>query len=800
MGALDGIIQMLLFVCFGVYIVMGLALIGIGVAYMSDVGALGATGTWLLLFGLLMLIIGGVAIYANMNQAWLILFVVELINVVLFLGLYIAIVVVIMMASGSSDPIRKASKEAWADVKPTLTIEGSATAGADGALSDKSYCESDVVLSTACTTFYTSMFTLASSASGCHIGDTKQTTQGAGTTIKMALDNCTTMKDWDKCAGLHSQCAACEDACYEQSIQDIKDQIVPASYFVLCLVGYFMVVIVWNNIMIGSEDLEGINKIIGLVLNGALLLLSLIQTVLSLVGYAGMECPKTSPDCEPTSLVLMILLGVATVLVSGLVVAGIQTNNNMLLRIGTLVMVFCAVLLLLVGLILGMSSGAVMDDMNHYYDTQYPKLRQALERADNSYCQMTKVQCTALTLEGTAAQVQDKDSATVEGSTPISKAAMWKIQFNEAALESSKDARPNWLGNCDTTGICIYCGEFYASTQNDVILNKFKNESLAPNINFAAAINGIECVATGGAKSAVAKYTQYTTSLHWNGGDAKARSYLGQAGTCPNGTATPKAFKYVTGLSVPDKDNVMLSYDHADNKDEAGAKASKMVASAWQAIMSNHSRYKVKVQGEAGKSDAAVYVGKCALAITNHVAMARMCPADAETTTQTLKFIKVPPQTDTKTKDTYVGNCESCKETATSSGMSFIAGGGSDAASKDSKCLNYFVGHMNRECSTGSKCIDMFDKSKDTSAIKAADNIKFMVDKAFATDSNSKFCNYPDLQCKQKIQDQIENSMTTIGIFGAIFCIFFMGIIFFTLQGIYIYKSGGDDDDDDDDE
>jgi hypothetical protein len=798
MGALDGVIQLILFVCFGVYIVMGIALIAIGVAYMSDVGALGATGTWLLTFGLLMLIIGGVAVYANMNQAWLILFVIELINVVLFLGLYIAIIVVIMMASGSSDPIRKASKEAWADVKPTLTVEGTASEGADGALSDKTYCEADTVVSTACTTFYTSMFTLASSASGCHIGDDKQTTQGAGTTIAMALNNCTSMKDWDKCAGLYSQCAACEEACYEQTIQDIKDQIIPASYFVLFLVAYFMIVIVWNNVMIGSDDLEGVTKLIGLATNGVLLLLSLVLVIMGGYGYASMECPKTSPDCEPTSLVLMILLGVATLLLSGLVVAGIQTNNNMLLRLGTLIMCFVLVFLLLAAIILGMSSGAVMDDMNHYYDTQYPKLRQALERADNSYCQMSKDQCTKLTLEGTVAQVQDKDAATVEGSTPISKAAMWKIQFNEAALESSKDARPNWLGNCDTTGICIYCGEFYTSTQNDVILNKFQNESLAPNINFAAAINGIECVASGGAKSAVAKYTQYTTSLHWNGGNAKAKSYLGQAGTCANGTATPKAFNYVAGLSGADANKVMVNY--MSTTDEAGAKASKMVASAWQAIISNHSRYKVTVQGGSNANDASTYVGKCALAITNHVAIGRMCPDDAATATQTLKFIKVAPSSEAKVKDTYVGDCESCQETATSSGMSFIAGGGSDADSSDSKCLNYFVGHMKRECSTGSKCIDMFDKSKDTSAIKAADNVKFMVDKAFASDSNSKFCNYPDLQCKQKIQDQIENSMTTIGIFGAIFCVFFMGIIFFTLQGIHIYKGGGDDDDDDDDE
>jgi hypothetical protein len=802
MGALDGIIQLLLFVCFGVYVAMGIGLIGMGAWYMSDVGALGATAMWLLLFGFLMLIIGGVAIFANLKQIWLVLFVVELINVVLFLSLYTAIVVVIMMASGSSDPIRKASKEAWVEVKPTLTIEGSASEGGDGALSDKTYCESDVVGSSACTTFYKSMFTLASSAAGCHIGDDKQTTQGGGTTITMALNNCTSMKDWNKCSGLYSSCAACETACYEQTIADIKEQIIPASYFVLFLVAYFLIVIFWNNIMIGADDLEGVTKLIGLAVNGVLLLLSLILVGVGTYGYSSMECPKSSPDCEPMSLVIMILLGLATLGLSGLVVAGIQLNNNILLRVGTLVMCFVLIFLLLAAIILGMSSGVVMDDMNHYYDTQYPKLRQALERAENSYCRMTKEQCTALTLSGTAADVKDKDKVKVVGSTSITKAMVWKMQFNEAALESSKDARPNWLANCDTTGICIYCDEFQKSTQKDVIRNKFNNESLAPNVNFQAAINGIQCKSNANATvKAVNVYTQYTPSLHWNGGVATASTYLGQAGTCDAGWyAKPKPFKYVASLTGDDENTVMLSYGHKDNKDEPGNKASKQVPSAWQAMISNHSRFKVVKEGGSTVNDASLFVGKCALAILNHVAMERMCPEDADTKTQTLKFIKVPPNTDTKISDTYVGDCEACKETATSSGFSLIVGGGSEPNADDSKCLNYFAGHLKRECSSGSKCVDMFDKSKDTSSIKAAANIKFMVDKAFAAGSTSKFCNYPDLQCKQKIQDQIEASMSNIAIFGVIFCLFFMAIIFFTLQAIHIYKGGDDDDDDDDDD
>ena len=48
-----------------------------------------------------------------------------------------------------------------------------------------------------------------------------------------------------------------------------------------------------------------------------------------------------------------------------------------------------------------------------------------------------------------------------------------------------------------------------------------------------------------------------------------------------------------------------------------------------------------------------------------------------------------------------------------------------------------------------------------------------------------------------KIQDKVENSMTTIGVFGIIFLLFFMAIIYFTMQAIRIYKGDGGDDDGD---
>eukprot|EP01046_Picozoa_sp_COSAG06_P052008 COSAG06_NODE_8632_length_2109_cov_54.372637_1_plen_50_part_10 len=49
MGPLDAVIQLLLFVCFGVYVVMGLTFLIMGIIYYSDEGAVGSTGIYLIL-------------------------------------------------------------------------------------------------------------------------------------------------------------------------------------------------------------------------------------------------------------------------------------------------------------------------------------------------------------------------------------------------------------------------------------------------------------------------------------------------------------------------------------------------------------------------------------------------------------------------------------------------------------------------------------------------------------------------------------------------------------------------------
>ena len=47
-------------------------------------------------------------------------------------------------------------------------------------------------------------------------------------------------------------------------------------------------------------------------------------------------CPGVA-DCVPASVTVLVLLGVATVVVSGLIVFGVNSGNGMLVTVGTVV-------------------------------------------------------------------------------------------------------------------------------------------------------------------------------------------------------------------------------------------------------------------------------------------------------------------------------------------------------------------------------------------------------------------------------------------------------------------------------
>ena len=465
--------------CFGVYLFMGFVLMTMGGLYWSDAGAVGATAVYLLLIGFLMLVVGGIALFANFKKIWIILFIIELFNVALFLFLYVVIVIVLMMASGSSDPVTKSTKASWDTLLPELTFTGSDGAGGI-------YCKT-ATGGTACDSFFSTSLGPASTRAGdtCDIAETD---------LGDILANCSSIQlnpcndDSScppgfadsplatKCSAYYGMCDSCQLACMQASIDKVKDQMLPASYFTFFLCFYLFIVVCFNQIALGADEMEGVLKIAGLVLNGLVVLFSFVAFVIAIIGMvdANDACPE-GKDCVPTSMLVLIFLGFCLLVLGGLATGGIYINNNMLIRIATLVMIFASIALLLAALLMGISSGAVLDDMGYYYDTNYPKLRSALEKGDNSYCQLNEADCKLLTYDtaGTAGVypknedgniVIDSESPYWDGvAYQMTAAEVWKDQYAILAAMAKKDDAAAWLEPCETTGICIYCDEFAAA-------------------------------------------------------------------------------------------------------------------------------------------------------------------------------------------------------------------------------------------------------------------------------------------------------------------------------------------------
>jgi hypothetical protein len=667
-------------------------------------------------------------------------------------GLYIMIVVVLMMASGTTDPIRRATTEGWTETKRSLTLEGS-----DGT-SEGIYCETQTQAPD-CKIYYAAA--KKANIAGCKRGIT-------ATIVREGLINCTAINDEAGCGPLANTCAMCSVACMEQQILDVKDAILPLSIFVFCMVGYLFVVTCVNTMISHGEVGDGgIMSIIGMVLNGILALVALILVIMGCVG--AYQADDAGGDV-PTSMIVTILTGFGILIVALLAtlsVAGKLPSPGLMLQVSTGIMVFFCIFLTLMALLLGISSGAVMDDMDYYYEQNYPKLRSAMEKADNSYCQMTAAECTGLVLTETKAPVKNEAGDVI--APAIEPNEVWDAQHAEAAAEAqlSITGANTWLAVCKTTGICIYCSKFLGALSKPVgVYDKRANYTFGKQY-----LEGAWCdlkKAQASPKKAdsfcvkAADPINYHTALRWKVDPKDKTKYL-----------SPKYTK------------------HADDKPD------------WLADqLNNYTKAQVKAKEKACPSCRAMVsqMGYCEMAIGDYVGDVDKCP-------------ETPLAADA---NSYKADCQNCISTAKTLFQFTFSGSGKDYFG----CTNFLVGHVEHECkvavdASAATCRDQFTGNEagtpgTTSPLKTGDAVvkkvdaaahtKRFVDAALADGSRSAFCGYPDRACKQKIQDAVENSMTSISIFGCIFLVFFLAILFFTMHAINYYKDGGGDDDDDDDD
>ena len=240
MAAFDTLVQLLLYVCFGAYLCIGIAFIALGGYYMNEVGEAADTALVLLMVGGCMLVVGGVAMFANFKQGVFggtILFVVEIINMVLFLVLYIFIIAAIMMALGINDPVRKATEKAWPKQRPELEKQN--------------YCQETGYF---CNTFYLAQAE-TSYTSGCAMtpGELVAASTNCSLFHEYALDEqdpeiatIEWMATYGTCGDITGGCQSCDKECMEHAIKNVKDYMVPGAVAVLLLSFYSIAAVVIN--------------------------------------------------------------------------------------------------------------------------------------------------------------------------------------------------------------------------------------------------------------------------------------------------------------------------------------------------------------------------------------------------------------------------------------------------------------------------------------------------------------------------------------------------------------------------
>jgi hypothetical protein len=689
----DAMIQLLLYVCFGVYVVIGLGLITMGAIYWNDIGAVSATATLMLTIGLFMLIVGGLALFANAKQIWLILIVIELINIALFTILTATIVIAAIFALGWSDPVADLVKRNWNDLSEQEAKGYKAT--------PKSACYHYVQ---ECKTYAATFETIANKqASGCYYtpnsgADFKSDTRDqhfynaskTGVTGDLGRTTCTwysNTHNWaaSACVSILNECSSCMSACQTRIINEGKEGTEAATLFVLCTCLFCIVAVVWNNFLTlgGNDEFEGNTQLIGFVINGIVLLVGFVMTI---------ACGARLIQTESYTLVLfcLMMLGVFLLVSGGMVIFGIWKDQPMFINLGNLLLGIFGYLCFILGIGLAVCTGTVMGEAQTQYDQNYAKVREAAEKYDPSICKLTDADCLAITT------TQSNDVLVMAGGT---------------TKHSSND---------------VWEAQYEAMQKNRLWLLSIKNTA-GTAAKYQACISSQTCVACHDLLK--------SNSTIKNGGTV---SSLGHT-------------YYYTGVDL-------ASY--------ASSLSTSWNWTKWQEMATKLAN-RTKESGHAGDKSAAQMVGRCEKALQSESANTQTCATTA--------------------------NCTKCTLATFT-----VAGGNEDWDKDNHRCLTWAIETATRSSTVGNlqKCSPATDSATcrahfTTSATKVANHDEFK------KKMSDEWCLFSDAACKAKLTQKVEDEMTTLAVVGLIFIGSYLVIMYLTMRGIVVYKSGDDDDDDD---
>ena len=386
------LVETFLLPLYGVYALLGLILLIAGIFFATDEASQDFVTFGTLIAGGFMLVTGGAGGFASFKKIWPLMAIVELVNIALFIVLIAAMMVALILGSGTKDPNAKL----WQTVYGMDPVEASSAQGTLVGIigtNKNGYTTKQInaqLLSRAVQyTQYCSKSDVKAVVDGCK--DFKATNPSSAT-AKEIFGNCSssvTGKTGTQATAM-AACNDCADACMKQQIQLAADNMQTLVIVVFATFGFLTVDIMWNNMLlsghIGDGDWDGLKGQIGLFLNGLIAILGFALLILAAVSAADAtdeaNCPtqKDKGACVGSTVYGLLAVGVFLFIVGGITAGSVFKNIKQGVRFANLFLALLALIMLIMGIFVAIVSGA-MEDVNKKYDDNFQKLKNAANTA-----------------------------------------------------------------------------------------------------------------------------------------------------------------------------------------------------------------------------------------------------------------------------------------------------------------------------------------------------------------------------------------------------------------------------------
>jgi predicted membrane protein len=371
-------------VIYACYIAVGVILGILGVLYIAYIDGFHKTiAITLIGCGVFMLLVGGVAMKAVHAEIYYLLLLVELMNVFLFIALFVLAVVGFVVVLDMKDPIRRGADQSFGLTQYRKDLWGT------------DYCTTNAI-QTCDKSFKVSYLQvekdiLADAASW-------ESNGGVDSAINEIFGSCALGNTYDVFHGqpspLSHSCTECATACKEEVIADIKEKVGPATTVTFCTFAFAGFAFLANYRLLddafqaAGKSIHrdgGVVRLVALVLNSIVAAAGMGLTIACVYAHTVLTDECTEMDCSNFSVGIGMCIGVCTFFLGWVGAFAVHTGSKFLIYWVNLVVLVFMFLLLMVGIFLAIMSGGI-DTINAESEKQYPALRQQYETVDAKYC------------------------------------------------------------------------------------------------------------------------------------------------------------------------------------------------------------------------------------------------------------------------------------------------------------------------------------------------------------------------------------------------------------------------------